>query len=197
MARMPLKNWLPVFGIALGIFGSNTSEFMPMGVLTIISDDMGISQAQVGVVISCYAWFVALASLPLMLAACKMEMRRLLLGVIVFFAVGQFLTSAATGFYSLLFGRLCVACCHALIWSIATPISSQIVPEEHRPRAICIVITGAALAGVVGQPLGRALALWIGWRATFFSIGVLFIAIFATLYFIMPTLRGKEAVFSY
>lgn len=190
-SSLSFRQWLPVIGITACIFLSNTSEFMPMGLLSIISEDLSITPARTGVVISVYAWVVAIASLPLMLAVCQMEMRKLLLALIGFFAFSQFFTAFSSGFYTLMAARVCVACCHAILWSIATPIGARLVPEEHRSKAIGLIVTGASLATIVGQPLGRTIALLVGWRMTFASIGTLALIVLAWLFAAIPAIHGE------
>ena len=70
------RQWLPLIGIALSVFIFNMSEFMPIGLLTAISDDFSISESKAGLIISVYAWAVAILSLPIMLLLRKMEYRR-------------------------------------------------------------------------------------------------------------------------
>ena len=77
---IPLKYVLPLLGLTVSAFIFNTSEFMPIGLLMDISQSFAMTESQTGIMITVYAWVVALLSLPLMLLVCQMEMRRLLLG---------------------------------------------------------------------------------------------------------------------
>lgn len=52
---MPLRNWLPLMGLTLSAFVFNTSEFMPIGLLTDIAGDLNITEAHAGLLISVYA----------------------------------------------------------------------------------------------------------------------------------------------
>lgn len=78
--KMTLKEWLPLIGITLAAFIFNTSEFMPIALLTDIANDFHISEATAGSLISVYALFVMLLSLPLMILASKIEFKKLLTG---------------------------------------------------------------------------------------------------------------------
>ena len=77
-SKMSLKEWLPLFGITVSAFIFNTSEFMPIGLLTDIADSFHITEAHAGVLITVYSWIVMLLSLPLMLLLNKIDFKRLL-----------------------------------------------------------------------------------------------------------------------
>ena len=83
---MSLKEWLPLIGMTISAFLVNTSEFMPIGLLTDISNDFNMTAAQAGVMITAYSWTVTILSLPLMLLACKIEPKKLLLGTLTVFS---------------------------------------------------------------------------------------------------------------
>ena len=73
---------------------------MPIGLLTDIAMDFGISEARAGLLISIYAWVVMAMSLPLMILCSRIPLRPLLLGVIALFAVSQVFSSISTGYYT-------------------------------------------------------------------------------------------------
>lgn len=73
---MSAGQWLPLVGLTLSAFIFNTSEFMPIGLLTDIAVDLHVTEARAGMLISVYAWVVALLSLPLMLLVARMEYNR-------------------------------------------------------------------------------------------------------------------------
>lgn len=156
---MTLREWLPLVGITLSAFIFNTSEFMPIGLLTDIAMDFGISEARAGLLISIYAWVVMAMSLPLMILCSRIPLRPLLLGVIALFAVSQVLSSISTGYYTLLASRIGVAFAHSVFWSIATPIATRIVPTSHQSTAMGMVVTGTSIAMIFGLPMGRFIGL--------------------------------------
>ena len=119
--RLTLRMLLPLIGLTFSAFVFNTSEFMPIGLLTDIAADLAVSEGMAGMIITVYAWAVMLLSLPLMMAASRFEYRTLLIAVVIVFAVGQALAFFSTGFAMLLVARLVVACAHAVFWSITTP----------------------------------------------------------------------------
>ena len=188
---MTLREWLPLVGITLSAFIFNTSEFMPIGLLTDIAMDCGISEARAGLLISIYAWVVMAMSLPLMILCSRIPLRPLLLGVITLFAVSQVLSSISTGYYTLLASRIGVAFAHSVFWSIATPIATRIVPASHQSTAMGMVVTGTSIAMIFGLPMGRFIGLAAGWRMTFACVAVISFATLAYLFFLLPKVSGN------
>ena len=58
--KLTLREWLPLIGITVSAFIFNTSEFMPVGLLTGIGASFGTSEGVTGLIISVYAWAVML-----------------------------------------------------------------------------------------------------------------------------------------
>lgn len=192
-SRMTVKQLLPVAGITLSAFILNTSEFMPIGLLTDISQSLGISEATCGIMITVYAWAVMVLSLPLMIFASRFRPKQLMLAIIAVFAAGQFCSAVAPSFVALVFARLLVACAHAIFWSVASPFAVRVVGEEHGPVAIGLVATGTSIAMIFGMPLGRMVGLAVGWRMTFMLVGIVSVCVVAYLAAMFPSLeRGQR-----
>lgn len=191
-SRMTAKQLLPVAGIALSAFILNTSEFMPIGLLTDISQSFGISEATCGIMITVYAWAVMVLSLPLMIFASRFKPKQLMLAIIAVFAAGQFCSAVAPSFVALVFSRLLVACAHAIFWSVASPFAVRVVGEEHGPVAIGLVATGSSIAMTFGMPLGRMVGLAVGWRMTLTLVGIVSVCVVAYLAAMFPGLERGE-----
>ncbi len=169
---MSLANWLSLLGLTFATFIFNTSEFVPIGLLTDIKTDFHLTEATVGMLISVYAWAVMILSLPLMLLVSKMEMKRLMLWLVGLFVVFQFMSFLSSSYAMLMLSRIGVACTHAVFWSVISPIAVRIVPDKYRSVALSMVVTGSSVAMILGMPLGRIIGLHVGWRITFLSIGI-------------------------
>lgn len=187
--------WLPLIGLTFAVFVFNTSEFMPIGLLTDIATDLNISEARAGLLISVYAWVVAIMSLPLMIMVSKMELKRLLLSIIALFVVSHVASAFAEGYYTLMLSRIGVACAHSIFWSIAPPLAVRTVPDGKRALGLSTIATGSSVAMVVGLPLGRVVGLYVGWRMTFLSIAIISALIIIFIAVVFPKLqsRGKFA----
>ena len=103
-----IQSWLPIIGLAFATFVFNTSEFLPVGLLPEIAESLDESVSFTGLIITGYAWVVAVMSLPLTLATASFERRKLLLFLIAFFAASHIVVLWATTFEYLLVARVAV-----------------------------------------------------------------------------------------
>lgn len=183
---------MPLLILTVAGFTFNTSELIPIGLLSDIAASFGVSESKAGMLISVYAWVVATMSLPLMLAFAKVDLRRLMLGVVGVFFLSHVATVLSTGYYSLMASRIGVALAHSLFWSIAPAMGVAVVDETKRATALSTLVAGGGIALVAGLPLGRVLGLVAGWRTTFGAIGLLSLVIWAGLYFRFPSLPAED-----
>lgn len=189
---IPLKYMLPLVGLAVSAFVFNTSEFMPIGLLTDISVSFGMTPAATGIMITVYAWVVGLLSLPLMLATCRMELKRLLLLTMALFAIGQAGSGLAVNFPMLMGARILVACAHSIFWSIAAPLATRLVTRTHQPFALSTIATGSSVAMIFGLPLGRVVGLALGWRMTFLVLAIISTLALLYLWRVFPSLTNNS-----
>ena len=186
---------LPVLILTVAAFVFNTSESAPIGLLTGISTDLGVSETRAGFLISAYAWVVAIMSLPLMMACSHMEYRKLMIGIVGLFVASHVVSGLATGYFMLMISRMGVACAHALFWAVATPIAVEVSPKGRRALAMSLIMTGTSVAQIIGLPIGRMVGLALGWRMTFICIGSVAAIVLILLIFAFPKVENNT-VFS-
>ena len=189
-----IRGWLPVIGLAFSTFIFNTSEFIPIGLLSDIASDFGITESNAGMLITVYAWVVALASLPLMLVFAKSENKRLMLSVTAVFIASQILSGLSRDFYMLMISRIGVACAHSIFWSIVTPYAVRIAPEGKGSAALSVIVCGSSIAMIAGLPIGRTIGLYLGWRATFLVIAASSAVILAILAAVLPKTPSDSSI---
>ena len=190
--RMSTRELLPLVALTLSAFLLNTSEFVPIGLLTDIAGAFSLSESGAGAMISIYAWAVALLSLPLMLAASRVPPRALIVSVLAVFCGGQVASALAPTFELLVASRLIVAAAHAVFWSVASPFAVRVAAPERSALAMSMIVTGTSVAMIFGLPLGRALGLALGWRMTFVCVGAAATAALAGLIAFFPRLEAGE-----
>lgn len=188
-----MKSWLPTISLSFASFIFVTSEFIPVGLISEIGSSFNRTESETGILMTIYAWVVALLSLPLTAYSARFNRRPLLLTLLVIFSIAHVFSVLAPTFNTLIISRLFVASAHAIFWAIAVPLGIRLAPEGGRERAISLVATGATLGGVLGIPLGTIFGQAFGWKMTFAAIGVCSTIVGLILYRTLPSTPSQNA----
>jgi MFS transporter, DHA1 family, inner membrane transport protein len=164
---------LSLLALAISAFGIGTTEFVPVGLLSTIADDLNISITLAGLLISGYAMGVAFGAPILTALTNKMSRKTLLMALMVIFIIGNSIAAVSTSFGLLMAARIITAFSHGVFFSIGSTIAADLVPENKRASAIAFMFTGLTVATVTGVPLGTFIGQMFGWRATFGGVALL------------------------
>ncbi|ARQ70004.1 MFS transporter [Streptomyces marincola] len=192
--RSPVKGWLAVAAVTLGIFSLMTSELLPVGLLTPVGSDLDVSEGTAGLMVT-VPGLVAAISAPVVTVATGHIDRRIVLAVLIGLVGAANLASAfATSFAVVLLARFLVGISVGGFWSIAGGIALRLVPEKHVPRATAVIFGGVETASVFGVPLGTFIGDLSGWRTAFGVVGVLGLTSLACILFLMPKVPAERTI---
>lgn len=182
-----------VFAFSFSAFIFNTTEFVPVALLSDIALSFEMETAIVGLMITVYAWMVFLGSLPLMLLTAKVERKKLLLSIFALFIVSHILSVVAWNFWVLLISRIGIALAHAIFWSITASLVIRVAPKDKKQQALGLLALGSSLAMILGLPLGRMIGQVLDWRSTFAVIGVIATLVILLMWKLLPHLPSRNA----
>ncbi|VXB69707.1 conserved membrane hypothetical protein [Frigoribacterium sp. 9N] len=185
-----------VVGIAvlgLATFFAITTELSPVGLLSTMSTDLGVSEARMGVVVTVYAVAVAALALPLTWATARFPRKAVLVTTLVGYTASNLMVALAPSFGVLLTGRVVGGIAHALFFSVASAYATRIVPPRLAGRAIAFVYSGSSLGFVVGVPLATTVGDQLGWRPAVGAVAVAtaVLAVVAALF--LPHVQGESS----
>ncbi|MEK4283447.1 MULTISPECIES: MFS transporter [Ureibacillus] len=197
---MPLSNHqsiLALLALAISAFAIGTTEFISVGLLPLIAEDLEISVTTAGLTVSLYALGVTFGA-PILTSLTTSMSRKLLLLLIMFiFIIGNSIAAFATNISVLLIARVLSAFSHGVFMSIGSTIAANLVSEERRASAISIMFSGLTVATITGVPIGTFIGQQFGWRIAFFIIVVIgVIALIANSLLIPSSLpKGTRTTF--
>lgn len=179
-----------LLALAISAFAIGTTEFISVGLLPLIANDLEIPVTTAGLTVSLYALGITLGAPILTSVTSSMSRKSLLLWIMVIFIIGNGLAASATSIGVLLVARVISALSHGIFMSIGSTIAADLVPENKRASAISIMFTGLTVATVTGVPFGTFIGQQFGWRMAFILIIVVgLIALIANSILIPSSLR--------
>lgn len=187
-----LKEWVPVIVLAFAVFVFGTSEFTPVGLLPDIAKSIGQTEARTGLLLTGYAWTVAIMALPMTMLTANMERKKLILSVLSVFLIGNLFVAMSNSFETIFSSRIVIALSHAIFWSIIPPLAYRISPNGKSTYGLAIISGGAASSAILGVPICRYIGHNFGWNSAFYTITITAAIIIAILYFALPKLAPKK-----
>ncbi|MEC3637762.1 MFS transporter [Bacillus halotolerans] len=165
------KSSIPaLLALAISAFAIGTTEFISVGLLPLISDDLHIPVTTAGLTVSLYALGVTFGAPILTSLTSSMSRKTLLLWIMIIFIAGNTMAASASSIGILLAARVISAFSHGVFMSIGSTIAADLVPENKRASAISIMFTGLTIATVTGVPFGTFIGQQLGWRFAFMVI---------------------------
>ncbi|MGL6234246.1 MAG: MFS transporter [Segniliparus sp.] len=183
---------LGLIALAIGGFGIGLTEFGIMGLLPELARDFAVSEQTAGYLISGYALAVAIGAVLVTAGVSRFDRKRVLLGLMVLFIIGNLLSAIAPTFEAMMLGRVVAALCHGAFFGVGAVVAASLVAPGRQAAAVSMMLGGLTLANVLGVPFGTFLGQHFGWRSTFWAITAIGVVGFVAIAALTPADGARD-----
>ncbi|MFP3391998.1 MFS transporter [Brevibacillus sp. SIMBA_040] len=170
---MTIKVYIALLSLAVCAFAIGTTEFVIIGLLQTVANDLSISVTKAGTLISGYAIALAVGTPIVTALTGRIPKKGYLIILMLIFTMGNLISAVAGSYEILMLSRVITAVSHGVFFAVASIVATEIVPEGKKGTAISIMFTGLTVATIVGVPLGTFIGQNLGWRSTFGVVAIL------------------------
>lgn len=181
-----------VFGLMASVtFVGILSELVPSGVMPQMTDDLGISDTQVGSLVGVYALASALCAIPLVSATLAVNRKQLLMVLLAGFAASNIVVAISSSYAVIVAFRVVGGICAGVMWPMIAAYGTRLAPPHLHGKAITVIMSGNTLGISVGLPVMTTIGITFGWRTEFMVLGLLVLAIAGLSYRYLPSVEGE------
>lgn len=188
-AKLPL---LGLSALAAAGFLTILTEALPAGLLSAISQDLEVTPAMVGQLVTAYALGSLSAAIPLTTATRSWRRRPLLLLAIGGFLVVNGVTALSGSYVATLVARFAAGVFAGLVWALLAGYAARMAPAHLVGRAIAIAMVGTPLALSIGIPFGTMMSTLVGWRPVFLALSGASLALMVLILWKVPDYPGEQ-----
>lgn len=167
-----MSSLFPRFALMSGNFITGISVLAPAGMLHELSDGLGVTIRDAGLLVTYGAVILCFGSPILSWLTTRVGRRLLLAGTLAIVAAGHVASAFAESYAAILIFRIAMLVVVAIYTPQAASTIALIVPEKERPGALAFAFLGWSMAIAIGLPLITLLAAHLGWRETYIVIGL-------------------------
>lgn len=174
-----------ILALAIGGFCIGTTEFVAMGLIQEIAEDLQVSIPDAGYFISAYALGVVIGAPIIAISCAQLPRKTLLLILMLFYGIANALTALAHTPETVLLSRFIAGLPHGAYFGVGALVAAQLANPKQRSTAVAFMMMGLTTATVVGVPLATWMGQQFGWRSGFeFSAAIAFITLIAIIFFV-------------
>lgn len=195
----PARTRLALLALALGGFGIGATEFVAMGLLPQIAEDLLPSLwadspddaiARAGVVIGAYALGVVIGAPTIAVFAARVPRRAILVALVLAFTLGTVASALAPSFELVVLFRFLAALPHGAYFGIAALVAASLMGPGKRGQGVALVLSGLTVANVLGVPFITALGQAAGWRIAYLAVAAIFALAVVAIRLTVPVIPG-------
>ncbi len=160
---------------------------MPLGPQLMAT--LKISPDEFGLIVSSYTFAAGVSGLLASSIVDRFARRSTFMILYTGFLLGTFWCAIAPTYHTLLIARIATGLFGGILGGQAMTIIGDVFPEERRGRATGSLMSGFALASVVGVPMGLVLGTNFGWHVPFMALAIGGLPLLFLTPFAMPPLK--------
>ncbi len=162
-----------ILALLISAFSIGTTEFVIMGLLLEVANDLNVSISAAGLLITGYALGVAIGGPIITTLTRQLPQKSLLFRLMLVFIAGNLLAAVAPNYSILMAARVIASFTHGTFFGVGSVLATRLVPPEQQSRAVAMMFAGLTLANILGVPLGTFIGHNWGWRTTFGFVSLL------------------------
>jgi DHA1 family inner membrane transport protein len=156
-----------LLALAVGGFAIGTGEFVILGLLPNVANDLSVSIPQAGHLVSAYALGVVVGAPTLTVACIRLPRRVVLIALLAAIALGNLASALAPTFDWELSARFVSGLPHGAFFGVGSVAAANMVRASRRSAAMAVMFTGLTVANIIGVPLTTLLGQQTSWRLVF------------------------------
>lgn len=182
-----------IFGLMASVtFVGILSELVPSGVLPQMTEGLGVTEAQVGMLVGVYALASAICAIPLVSATLAVNRKTLLLALLAGFAASNIVVAVSSSYAMIVAFRIVGGVCAGVMWPMIAAYGTRLVPENMHGKAVTVIMAGNTLGISIGLPVMTTIGINFGWRTEFMVLGLIVVVIAGLSYVYLPSVAGDK-----
>jgi len=188
-----------LLSLAIGSFGIGMTEFVAMGLLPNIAQDLlpdlwaqnpdeAIGRA--GILVSLYALGVVLGAPTIAGLVARFPRHKVMIGLAIALTLGNGLAVVLPTFETVGLARFIAGLPHGAYFGIGALVAADVLGPGKRAKGVAFILTGLTIANVVGVPAGTYLGQHVGWRSAFLVVTIVFAIATVCIAFFVPEHEG-------
>jgi MFS transporter, DHA1 family, inner membrane transport protein len=183
---------ISILSLTVGAFAIGMTEFVIMGLLPNVAQDLHVSIPTAGQLITMYALGVAFGAPILTVLTHRIPQKKLLCLLMGLFILGNGISVFAPSYAVLMGARMITALTHGTFFGVGAVIASNLVRPDKRAGAVSIMMAGLTIANIIGVPLGTFIGQHLGWRSSFGAITIMGIVALIGIFIFIPQIRQDK-----
>ncbi|WP_372663562.1 MFS transporter [Cohnella sp.] len=187
-------NRIVIYILTIAVFFTATSELVVAGILNVLANQMHVSVALAGQLITVYSLAFAIGTPVVVTLTARMGRKKLLLLAMLVFIIGNLVSFASSSFTLLIVSRIILGVSSGVLLVAAFSAAAKMVPPEKIGSTIGTIILGFSSAMILGVPIGIALTDMFSWQMIFLFLASGSLIILIGMAFMLPEIEGDAPV---